>query len=84
MARGRKKKQHKIGHANYLDNKNRRLKTEVNKAIKKMEKLLRLFEEGRPRNSSDIVRKIQGIKSGSKRHERLQAHISFLKGKLKG
>lgn len=83
MARGRKKRQHNIGHANHASNRERRIKTEINKATKKMEKLLRLYEEGRPRNSSDTVRKIQGIKPGSQRHKNLQAHISTLKGKLR-
>lgn len=83
MAKGRRKKAHNIGHANNFANRTRRLKTEVHKAEKKMEKLLRLFKEERPRNCGDTVRKIQGIAPGSKRHKSLQAHISFLKGKMK-
>ena len=83
MARGRKKKQRNIGHANFAFNRERRIKTEINRSTKKMEKLLRLYAEERPRNSGDTVRKIQGIKPGSKRHKALQAHISTLKGKLR-
>ncbi|MGW8177506.1 MAG: hypothetical protein ACWGQW_01750 [bacterium] len=82
MARGRKKKSHNIGHANFSSNRERRIKTEINKAEKKMAKLLRLFEEGRPRNCCDKVRKIQGMKPNSQRHRRLQAHISRLVDKL--
>lgn len=79
---GRKKKKHCIGHANFSTNRIRRIKVEIHKAEKKMEKLLRLFNDGKLRNSSDTVRKIQGIKSGCQRHKNLQAHISMLKGKL--
>lgn len=82
MARGRKKKTRNIGHANFADNRERRIQTEIRRCTKKMEKLLRLFSEGRPRNSGDTVRKIQGIKPGSQRHKNLQAHISRLESKL--
>jgi hypothetical protein len=82
MGKGRKKKQHSIGHANFATNRVRRIKMEIRKTERKMEKLLRLFREGKQRSSGDAVRKIQGIKEGSQRHKNLQSHISVLRGKL--
>lgn len=82
MAKGRRKKAHNIGHANASSNRERRIKTEIRRCTKKMEKLLRLFAEGKPRNCGDKVRKIQGMKPGSKRHKALQSHISTLQGKV--
>jgi hypothetical protein len=80
MASGDKSK--RIGHANTSTNRIRKIEFEVKRSEKKMVKLLRLFNEGRPRHCGDKVRKIQGIKSGSKRHKNLQSHIDMLKGKL--
>jgi len=80
MAKGRKSGKGTIGHANFSGNKNRRIKKEIHKHTKKMEKLLRLFVEGKERHCKDTKRKIQGIVKDSKRHKAIQSHIEMLKG----
>jgi len=71
-------------------NKLRRIRKEAKKYQKKLEKLLRLHEEGKQRWATDKngnrvglkIPKTQGIIPGSKRHERLVAHIEELKSRV--
>lgn len=83
MAKGKTSKQHNVGHANHASNRIMKIKREIKKAEKKMEKLLQLFKKNKQRDCGDTIRKVQGIKEGSKRHINLQEHISTLKGLLK-
>ena len=71
-----------IGHVNLVTNKERRIKAEIKQCEKKMEKLLKLYKDGRQRHCGDKVRKIQGMASGSKRHKALQSYIAKLKDKV--
>jgi hypothetical protein len=71
-----------IGHANFASNRIRRIKAEAKRCEKKMNKLLRLYEEERPRNCGDKVRKTQGMAPDSQRHKKLKAYIASLRGKV--
>lgn len=84
------KKAKKIKAFNAPANKQRRIKKEIKKYQKKLDKLLRLHKEGRQRWTTNRkgdkiglkVPKTQGIISGSKRHEGLLAHINNLKSQV--
>ena len=79
-----KSKSGKLKIRNEASNRIRRIKSEINKCEKKLNKLLARFSEGKKRwklkgKKKEPIDKLQGIAPGSKRHERLEAHISFLK-----
>jgi hypothetical protein len=77
-----KRKKLNIGHRNHNNNRIRNIGTEANRAEKKMEKLLKLFKDGRLRSSGDKIRKIQGMEKGSKRHQSLQGYVKSLRDKI--
>ena len=85
-----KEKKKKLKHCDTASNKRDRIKREIKKAQKKLEKLLKLHTEGkkrwtRDRKGNKIDRKdnkTQGIISGSKRHKGLLEHITQLKSQV--
>ena len=87
MAKGKTKR---VKNRDTAGNKQRRIKTEIKKCQKKLDKLLKLHEDGKKRWTLDrkgnkIDRKInrtQGIISGSKRHKNLLEHIVRLKSQV--
>ena len=65
-------------------NRVRRIKAEIHRCEKKLKKLLAMFSEGKKRwklkgKNKELIDKPQGIAPGSKRHERLEAHIKNLR-----
>ena len=86
MAKG-KGKSNKLKIRNIESNRVRRIKLEIRKCEKKMEKLLRLYTEGKKRwklqgGEKVETNKLQGIMPDGKRHKALLAHIEELKGKV--
>jgi ribosome-associated translation inhibitor RaiA len=67
-----------------------KIKAEIKKCEKKLKKLLALHEDGKQRWKLDRkgrrvelkISKTQGIIKGSKRHEKLLAHIEKLKSQV--
>jgi hypothetical protein len=88
---GKKGKTKKTKNYNAIENKTRKIKAEVKKYEKKLQKLLNLHEEGKLRWKLDrkgqrtdlIPTKTQGIIKSSKRHNGLVAHIERLKAQVK-
>jgi hypothetical protein len=66
-----KKKTKKLKIRNIEGNRIRRIKTEVKKSEKKMNKLLKRHKEDK-----------KGLVPNSERHKKLKAYIGFLKNKL--
>jgi hypothetical protein len=69
---------------NTASNRIMKIKREIRKYEKKLKKLLARFEEGKSRwkwkgKKKELIEKRQGIVPGSKRHERLEAHIESLR-----
>lgn len=70
---------------NTENNRVRKIKAEIHKCEKKLKKLLARFEDGKKRwkwkgrKVKEPINKLQGIAPNSKRHEKLNAHISSLK-----
>jgi hypothetical protein len=87
MPKGKTKK---VKNRNTAGNRQRRIKGEIRKCQRKLDKLLKLHEEGKQRwtydrkgNRVDLkIARTQGIISGSKRHTNLSAHIERLKSQV--
>lgn len=84
-----KKKSGKAKIRNTASNRIMRIKREVRKCEKKLKKLLTRYEEGKvcwrwKGKKKEPIEWRQGIVPGSKRHERLEAHIKSLRDFLIG